>query len=1312
MFVRRRSVFYFAILDIYRGKTVAFDHQDKAALEKSGLFDSDWYRDQYPDVDILGMDPLEHFLWLGARLLRNPGPKFNAEYYMQTHKDVARKNYNPVMHYIRYGRKEGRKVAQVAYAPAPRPEIYLRDGVRRLEGGIEARPGRPTVLLCSHVAGKNLFGGERSFIDMIDGLNALDYNVVVTLPGVGNRAYFDQVRQKCFACYIFRYGWWRDGDPVNEAVVANFAQVIHHDAIDVVHTNTIVLREPLIAARRMSARSILHVRELIQHDEALLNMIGETADDIVDWIWDNCDQVIANSQATRAGFARPGRAPALVYNTADFTELAKLMPPDEKKPMRVGLISSNIPKKGINDFAEIARSVAATHPNVQFNLIGPQTEHTDKLMAQVKAGTLPETLRMRGYRDTPAEAVAEADVILNLSNFQESFGRTVLEGMAAGRATIVYDYGAPPEFVQEGETGFIVPLGDTKAVAQHVRKLADDRAYLRRIGARAKKDAQERFDRTVYAHQMRGAYKGLFAQDSTPKKATLHARGDLTPTPRNKVKIAYFSWHFPVPSETFVLNELRLLVEQGFDVKVYCKQSPYPDFKPDFDIEWERVRDHAHLAERLTATGRTIVHSHFVYPTVTDMVWPACEKAQVPFTFIAHAQDIFRYGNDAANRIDEVGKSPLCAKVFVPSRFHRQYLADRGVPENKMMINANGCDVRLYKDGWAKEREKRKTRRIIAIHRFTEKKGLIHLIRAGKLLEKDDVRIELYGYGDLEEDYRAAIAEEGISNVHLCGPVKGREAMLKLYRESDLFACPSVRAADGDMDGIPTVLMEAMAAGLPVLTTDLSGIPDLVEDGVTGYVSKAEPRAIADRIRAYFKLPEEAVRAVIKNAYSRIEQQYNTEHLVENLLRVWAGETIDLLIVSWNNIAEITEVTKRLFKHTSLPFHLIICDNGSGPQALAYLLRLYAENDNVTIILNRENAFVGPGTNICLDHGSSDLAIYVCGKEGMTTQYGWEKPFVTYMHQRQDIGLAGTLCYSPTYLHGRDYPKAQALWDQFRNKDFALKNPDRPFSHVQGGFFVMRRTMIDEIGGFSDDVPHNSTDVEFSYYVESCGWELGEVPGLMALFNKTRPGLFHRVDENMGALHPPMLHDLPVLDKIARGDVHHCNACGKSSLSFEDLDGRAKCPHCGATRRGRSLHRALAESNLLFRRLPALAVNVPGAITEFWKQQFQGVQVQRADLIKQLEKDGKTSFADERLDVVLLNDALGKGTKDDTRVLDEAQRLLKTGGTLIVAGKRGQLSTQDKLAARGLIKTHTKRYASKVSHFDWQDIMFYTKKPA
>lgn len=1275
--------------------------RDRAELLASGLFDAEWYSETYPDVRQTGLDPLDHFLRIGRYLVRSPGPEFDSGRYLAVNADVARAKIDPLQHYIRYGKRENRK-AYTRNAALPH-----KSEVRRVEGKIARRPGRPTVMLCAHIAGQHLFGSERSLLDMLDALNALDFNVVVTVPAVQNMAYFDTLVVNSMAAYVIPYGWWRENQPIREAVIGFFCSAIAAESVDVVHVNTIMLREPLLAARRMGIRGIVHIRELIRHDQDLLRLIGEPPDEIVDAIWERSDLLIANSQATRDGFETAGHAPDVVYNTADIDELLALDPPEGTGPLRVAMISSNIPKKGLLDFCKVARTLYDTHPEIRFGLIGPHNEHTKQIAEQIEAGELPPSIALLGYRSSPVEAIAEADVVLSLSTFQESFGRTVLEGMAGARPVIVYDHGAPPELLRDGQTGFVVPVGDTDAVADCLRALDEDRGRLARMGAAARIDAEDRFGHKAYVAQMRAAYDKVFALDLAPRKMVLPARADMEPTPRDRLKVAYFMWHFPVPSETFVLNELRILRAMGIDVRVFCKQSPYPDFKPDFDIEWERVRDPEHLAERLRATGRSVVHSHFVFPTVTNMVMPACEMAEVPFTFIAHAQDIFRYRNDAQNRIGEVSRSPWCRKVLVPSRFHWRYLAARGVPEYKMMLSANGCDDALYAGGRIDTRAARPFKRIVAIHRFTEKKGLIHLIRAGKMLEAEGIRIALYGYGELEDQYRKVVADEGISNVDFCGSVANREAMLQVFREADLFACPSVRAADGDMDGIPTVVMEAMSAGLPVITTAISGIPDLVEDGITGIICEATPLSIATRVRDYYALPDAAVEAIIENGLERIRRNYNSERLVEGMMRVWANETIDLMIVSWNNLTELAEVTRRLIANTTLPYHLIICDNGSRAATLAYLNAFQIENDRVTLVLNRDNAYVGPGTNICLEHGRSDYAIYVCGKEGMTLHKGWEIPLVHYMNAHPRVGQAGTLCYSPSYMRGRDYPAGVPLFDKFRNKDFAARHPDRIFSHVQGGFFVLRRQMIDEAGAFSTEVAHNYTDVEFSYFVESCGWELGEAPGMKALFNKTRPGLFHRIDESIGAVHPPMLSDLPALDAIANGEVHHCNVCASQFPAFIVDGAESVCPHCGSDRRARSVHRYLAESTLLFQRLPGLGVNLPTGLQEFWQTQFQGRVMSIAELVETVTgAAGRLENNDHRLRAILLNGLFETDTDAPTRarVLAEVRRLLAPDGVCILAGGGVDAEALALIAQAGLRPVDRKRHVSSVTHYDWHPV--------
>lgn len=332
-------------------------------IYRSGLFDQDWYLAAYPDVGMSGMDPLTHYLQIGASLKRDPGPNFNTADYLEANHDVKRDGIIPLLHYIMYGRDEGRPT-RLHSQHQPLPEIGAR-----IAGEMDRRPGQTTVLLCAHAAHDELFGGERSFLDIVDGIDALGFNLVITVPNTRNTDYLAALRQRSIAVYHLPIPWWqadREADPIT---IGKIASIIAVESIDVVHSNTIMLREPLLAARNMGVRGLVHARELIQHDEHLLEQIQLTAPEIIEWLWDNADGIIANWHATAAGFSLPGRFPYVVHNTVDMSALCDLPPPRTLGPLRVGLISSNRPKKGLETLTQIAQRLVHTHPDISFHIV-------------------------------------------------------------------------------------------------------------------------------------------------------------------------------------------------------------------------------------------------------------------------------------------------------------------------------------------------------------------------------------------------------------------------------------------------------------------------------------------------------------------------------------------------------------------------------------------------------------------------------------------------------------------------------------------------------------------------------------------------------------------------------------------------------------------------------------------------------------------------------------------------------------------------------------------------------------------------------
>jgi glycosyltransferase involved in cell wall biosynthesis len=1306
------------------------------------LFDVAYYLRLYPDVVASGMNPLVHYLWYGTNEKRRPSPyldaaryaaqlpgpvpggmtllqhyaeiggrlgvipstRFDPELFAERHPELARRGIDLLAACLeRYGGE-----VPSDFALRDRDKVVLESGYRACFRGHVDPAGKRRVLLVAHTAGDVLFGAERSFVDMVRAAGASGYAVFAVLPRVAP-PYVLALLPHCAEVAVLTYEWWRGAKPPDPNAVALFRRHIGTRRIDLVHSNTIMLREPLLAARSESKPALVHVREIIERDPELTSAIGEPVAAIAAKVCELADVLVANSRTAANGY--PHERARVLQNCIEVARFTLGLRPDDGT-VRFGLLSSNIPKKGLGDFAALARACSTRVPGARFVAIGPITEYARKLQGELDRDGLTGAVEFTGYIDDGVSAISSVDVIVNFSHFAESFGRTVLEGMAARRPAIVYDHGALPELIKDGVNGFIVPYRDWEAAIPVVERLCADAALRGRLGEEgARTAAQFAFESYALAlgEIYREALEPAVAHGSSaraqsklpPPERVLAARSLPRPLEHSALKLAYFLWHFPVPSETFVLNELRHLVALGIDVKVFCRQSPHPDFRPDFPIGWERVATPEELAGRLVETGRNVVHAHFAYPTVTEMVWPACAASGIPFTFIAHAQDIFVRDNDARNRIGEIVRSPACLRMLALGRFHREYLLERGVPDEKLMVLHQGIDCSLHP---LRSGSRPRGRKVVAVQRFVAKKGLDRLIRAAVLLREDGVKVELYGYGPDEPALKSLAAAERADNVIFMGAVSGRAQLLEVLAEADLCIAPSVRAPSGDMDGIPTILMEAMAVGVPVLATPLASIPDLVVPGVTGFIAEdADPPTLARSIRAALAAPAAQIDAMVHAARGHIEQCFNTHRQVPALLRLWCARAVDIVIVSWNNLPELQEVIARVFRFTRLPFHLIVCDNASTPDVREFLHALHRERDNVTVIDRGFNSYVGPGTNCAIDHGSSECIVYLCGKEGFILQQGWERSIIDYMDAHPEVGLAGTLGHSPSYLRGADYGQGIELFGSFRNRDFAAAHPQREFRHVQGGLFAVRRRMYEEIGGFSEEVPHQYTDVEYSYYVESCGWQLGEIPEILALYNKTRPPLASRFTERVLAVHPPRLQDLPQLDGAVEGRLALCNVC--QSFLAEGFDGNACCPKCGATRAARTLMRALAESTLTYRRLKALVVEPPPGIGPFLAQQFQGRQVGYSELVREISVSGRIEGRTGSLEVAYLGDRNGQ-IDALTGLTDELARVLAPGAPLYVDS-----SAREAVADARFQHQRELRYASRAVGYAWAPLHLFVRVP-
>jgi len=352
--------------------------------------------------------------------------------------------------------------------------------------------------------------------------------------------------------------------------------------------------------------------------------------------------------------------------------------------------------------------------------------------------------------------------------------------------------------------------------------------------------------------------------------------------------LAYLFERFPSYTQTFCSREIAELQRQGVNPLVFSvrqpKDEPIDDprltfreakyFPQDENLvrevdrairkrllpesviseltTWGRKTDFlrlyqaAWLGPRLKEQGIKHLHAHFAGLAARTAYW-IDRFFKIGFSFTAHANDIF------APKSFEIslGKLIGAARAIVTvSDFSVEFLREKFPgASDKILRVYNGIDV----DGFQITDLTARPPVLIAVGRLIEKKGFADLIEACRLLHQRrfGFRCEIVGEGPQEAALKAQVGFAGLENlVVFSGPLAQDEVRARLAR-STIFVLPCVTEAEGGMDNLPTVIMEAMASGLPVISTALAGIPEMVQDQVTGILlPEHEPEALAKRIES------------------------------------------------------------------------------------------------------------------------------------------------------------------------------------------------------------------------------------------------------------------------------------------------------------------------------------------------------------------------------------------------------------------------------------------------------------------------------
>lgn len=402
--------------------------------------------------------------------------------------------------------------------------------------------------------------------------------------------------------------------------------------------------------------------------------------------------------------------------------------------------------------------------------------------------------------------------------------------------------------------------------------------------------------------------------------------------PLRRPRVGYVMSRFPHLPETFILREMSALRAAGWDLRLYPLMRQPGQLVHAEAVSWVQRAQYlsrgpvallaANVRELLRAPAAYLglwsavlrdcrrepdvllrslallpacvllaglvrrdrvehLHAHYAtYPLLA--AWTAHRLTGVSYSVTVHAHDLFVSQAMLVRKLERV------AFVAAISDHNREFLAqrvDEGLRGRTHVVHC-GVDPAAY----TAPRHPRSTAlEVLSIGSLQPYKGQAQLVEACALLVQRGVhvRCRIVGGGPERGRLQARIDAADLQDVVLLLGPRVQEEVAALLSSASCYAQPSVVAADGQMEGIPVALMEAMASGLPVVATDLSGVPELVRHGDTGWlVPPGDATALADALQAVATDPAGAA-VVASRGRRMVEQQFDLAANVEQLAQLF-----------------------------------------------------------------------------------------------------------------------------------------------------------------------------------------------------------------------------------------------------------------------------------------------------------------------------------------------------------------------------------------------------------------------------------------
>ncbi|MFQ5627325.1 MAG: glycosyltransferase family 4 protein, partial [bacterium] len=316
------------------------------------------------------------------------------------------------------------------------------------------------------------------------------------------------------------------------------------------------------------------------------------------------------------------------------------------------------------------------------------------------------------------------------------------------------------------------------------------------------------------------------------------------------------------------------------------------------------------VQKKLSGTQVEYFHAHFSHGPTT-VAYFASWLTGFPYSFSAHAKDIYLQDTEFLT------KKIWGAKFAVTcTEYNRRHLANIVGEDAPVYRVYHGIDLELFHPRKKTARNGVTKPNILSIGRFVPKKGFPVLLKALKQVKDQgvDFHCDLVGGGEMQDELAALSQELGLQeNVTLHGK-KSQTELLIFYQKADLFALACEVQKDGDRDGIPNVLVEAMAMKIPVISTRISGIPELITHNESGLlVEQKKPQVMADAIALLLRdriLANRLAEGGLHKIQTDFDNKQNVQLIADFLNTAFAGE--EIVKVSEKPIIEKTQSSDRI----------------------------------------------------------------------------------------------------------------------------------------------------------------------------------------------------------------------------------------------------------------------------------------------------------------------------------------------------------------------------------------------------------------